>query len=396
MFFRIIQKAFLFYAILLFTGCVDPIEPVFENREGLIYVNAFLATSKELSSMGVYESVLALRRNQLEYQFIGGAVVTYLNIDTGEEVVLQENELDENYELPDGFTISVGDTWQLTIVLPDGRVYKSSEERVKNPVPILDVRATYNPELLFSESENSFIPGHRISVDLEDPPEDENFYLWQFRSFESLKLCLTCLRGTYYRNGECIPNPYDRRPLALDEKVLDYGCETKCWRIRYNEDINLFGDEFSNGNRLTNLPAGNVPLYSKENISVEVQQYSLSSKAYEYYRVINDIVVNNGSLNAPPPAALIGNMFNPNDDNETVLGRFTAAASSSASVFINRSEIAEDPIERFRRRVSESCETVCPSCISGPGPSCPIVLDAVCEENRFRTGKEPEGWQEID
>ena len=376
----------------IFFFCLGCVEPVFENREGLIYIDGLLSTNEGLSSVGVFESVQ--ESDKLEFQFVSGADVKYRNIDNGNEVVLLEQE--RSYEPPDGFIASSGSSWELDVRLSDGRVYRSSVERIGNPVPISDINFVYNPELVFRENTESFLPGHRISVDVNDPVDEENYYLWEFRSFENLEVCNSCGDGVL-RDGECIDNPYERR--EPNEAVFDYLCDRECWQIRFNENINLFSDEFSNGRMLNNLPAGNVLLYTKENIVVEVQQFSLSAQAFKYYEVLNDIVDNNGGLNAPPPAALIGNMFNPDDSEEFVLGRFTAAASSTASVFIDRRDIMERPIDPKRNRVFEVCEFVCPSetCFAGNmGPPCLTVTTTICSENRFRTASEPEGWLELD
>ena len=63
-----------------------------------------------------------------------------------------------------------------------------------------------------------------------------------------------------------------------------------------NENIKIFSDEFANGLQITGLPVADVLLYTKENIVIELQQFSLTPKAYDYYRILKDIVDNNGGL----------------------------------------------------------------------------------------------------
>ena len=136
-------------------------------------------------------------------------------------------------------------------------------------------------------------------------------------------------------------------------------------------------------------------LYTKNNILVEVQQFSIPPSTYEYYRVLKDLIDNNQGLNSPPPAALIGNMFNPNDDKEYVLGRFTAVAGSTKSIFIDRYDISESQIELNPVRQIEECVEVCPpeACAPGyTGPPCYEITRTTCEESRYRTAFAPEGW----
>ena len=83
------------------------------------------------------------------------------------------------------------------------------------------------------------------------------------------------------------------------------------------------------------------------------------------------------------------------------LGRFTAAAATKQSIFIDRTSIPADPIEEERTRILETCELVCPtadqiSCEPVEGGICPVITFTVCEEGRFTTQLEPDGWIEQD
>jgi len=169
------------------------------------------------------------------------------------------------------------------------------------------------------------------------------------------------------------------------------------WFLRTNENIKIFSDEFTNGTMINNLPVADVVLFSGENIVVQIQQFSLTASAYEFYRVLQDLVDNNASINAPPPAALVGNMFNPNDDTEFVLGRFTAAPSTTRNIFIDRRNIQEQPLDS-ERFFFEACNEVCPiiNCPPINEPGCVEVLMAPCEETRFKTGITPEGWIDLE
>lgn len=171
-------------------------------------------------------------------------------------------------------------------------------------------------------------------------------------------------------------------PGSNRKPYYTYNCDSDCWQIRFNENIKIFTDEFTDGIKINQLPVADVLLYSKKEILVEVQQFSLSASAYEYYKILKDLVDNNGSFNAPPPAALIGNMFNLNDSEEFVLGRFTAASTSTTSIFIDRSTI----IER------EVGEIIIPQLEGAPISPLELVSTAPCIESRSRTTIRPEGW----
>jgi hypothetical protein len=256
------------------------------------------------------------------------------------------------------------------------------------PVEFSNLRATYNPELNFKADLERFVPGHSIAIDIDDPTDEGNYYFWKFRSFEKLSICETC-ENQIFRNGRCIDVEGDPNDGAYLGEA-DYFCDGDCWRIRYNETIELFSDEFTEGDIIRDLPVGEVLLYTHGNILVELQQIALTEVAYEYYRILNDIVDNNSGLNAPPPAALVGNIYNPDNDEEYVLGRFTAASSTTMSVFIERDSISESAIEPFNIFKSE-CEIFCGKAVC-KSPGCEFETVVPCNETRFRTAIRPEGW----
>lgn len=366
-------------------GCVSPVVPEFDFIEGVVFIDALASTAPETSFVNIFESV-AISNSNFTNKFIEGADVFFRNIDTNDMVRLTDQE--STYLPPEDFVAGIGESWELLITLPDGRRYQSTPDRVIKPVAIQNIRATFNPDLKFRPSSNDFVPGHSVSIDLEDPAEEDNFYFWTFRSFENLVVCETC-EGSIFRNGVCEDNPPNVNRLDF----YDYECDSNCWFMRSNEDIRVFSDEFSNGSRINALPVADVLLYTRQDIVIQLQQFSLSESAYEYYNILEDIVQNNGSINAPPPAALIGNMFNPDDATEFVLGRFTASASSSQNIFIDRTSITQRPLEN-EFVVPERCLDVCPPINCAPffEPGCAPVTTAPCGETRFRTNILPDGF----
>ncbi|MFX0555498.1 DUF4249 domain-containing protein [Maribacter sp. CXY002] len=363
---------------LLFLACIDPVEPEFQYEEDLLFIDAFASTLPGASNVTISETAVEFGVRVVNP--VAGARVVFENTINGEEVVLTEAM--NSYIVDEDFAIIPGEIWRLVVVLENGKRIESVEELVLDPVPIDDMQVNYVPELAFREiGGGKFVPGHRVTVNFNDPQQEDNYYYWSYRSFENLDYCKICIEGLF-RDGDCIA--YDLRGRL--RRYFNYICETDCWQIRYPDNINIFNDQFTNGNAVTNLPVGDILLNTKENMVVELQQFSLTPSAFEYYKVLKDIVDNSSGLNAPPPAALIGNLFNPEDLDEVVLGRFTAAASSVSSVFVERESITQAPLETSDPIVLEPL-------IGSPYPP-PATNFAPCEESKFRTAIEPNGWMD--
>ncbi len=370
---KIDSRYFHILLSLIFIGCIDPVEPEFEFKNGLIFIEGIAATVEGGSFVIINKSVEEFGLNKTVFE--GGASVSFVNTVT--EQIIELQELEGAYVPSSDFKVNIGEQWRLEVALTDGKQYRSQKEIVLEPVPIESVRSTFNPELQFNDGNDAFEPGHSISITFDDPLEDENYYYWTFKSFEKLNICETCFDGIY-RNGVCGPTE------VPTPDYFTYFCDTDCWKIRFPDSISLFDDKFSNGKNISNIEVAKIPLYTKENMVVEIQQYSLTPSAYDYYKVLKDIVDNSSGFNAPPPAALVGNMFNVNDSDEFVFGRFTTAATSRASIFIERQNIQESPLE------NQDPLSVEPTFMSPYPP--PATIEAPCNEGRFRTAIQPDAW----
>ena len=372
-------KYFLPLLLIFFisNSCTDPVAPEFEFREGLIFIEGFASTTPGASFVTINES--AIEFGVYVVNFVEDAQVSFENIDTGESILL--TEVKGTYQAPLDFAVVTGEQWKLTALLPNGKRVESVPERVLNPVPIANLEVDYDPQVTFDIGRNAFVPGHTTKVSFTDPLEDTNYYYWTYRTYENLEICEKCIGGIW-RNEEC---------MAANTQVVGatyflYPCETDCWRIRFPQGVAIFSDEFSNGKTTNGFEIGNLLLYTKEDMVVEVQQISLTPSAYDYYKVLKDIIDNSSGLNAPPPAALVGNLFNPEDDEDFIFGRFTSAASSSASLFIDRTFIAEEPLEDIDPLRLEPT-------LNSPFPP-PATISAPCIESKFRTAIVPPGWIE--
>ncbi|MGE5943673.1 MAG: DUF4249 domain-containing protein, partial [Flavobacteriales bacterium] len=350
--------------------CTNPISPEYQFIDGLIYIEGFVGTTEGSSYVKITESDVARYYRNI---FVSGANVAFINADSGERVTLAE----DNYEyIPaSNFKGNVGEQWYLEATLPNGNQYLSEIETINPSVPVKELSVRYDKQLEFVEDYNKYAPGHEISITFDDPANETNYYYWRSKTYDKTQICKICHQGNF-RDNDCVPN------LLVD--YYTYWCESDCWQIDYGNKIYIFSDEFSNGTTTSSLPIANVLLTRKTKVLVEIQQFSLTSKAYDYYKTIKDLINNNGGFNAPLPAALIGNMYNPEDSNEYVLGRFTASAATTQSVMIDRTMIEDGPIGSQIIPRPEPPP-------SGPGPH---YLYAPCVESRYRTSTEPEGWIE--
>lgn len=363
--------AFIVFCLALhFQSCVEEVRAEFDLQADVLFIDAYVLTEPGTSSVTISKSAF---ENETTYKIVNvsNAKVQIENKATGEVITFVE-DLSGIYGCPSTFAASVGEEWKMFIELEDGKKIESKSQIITSPVSIDNVHIEYSPEIEFNLEFGRLVPGHRMSIDWQDPAGEENFYLWKYRSFEPLFVCKTCKKGVL-RNGECEPTGLNYGP-----PYYSYVCLPDCWQIRPGKDLPIFHDRLENGEKIMDREIAIVPYYRNPNILIEIQQFSIDKSAYDYFKVLNSQISESGGLNAPPPAALLGNLFNPDDPSDLILGNFTAAGASTKRVFIDRSQIVESALTHEDPIIPETC------------PTCPTSYP--CEESFSRTPIKPEGW----
>ena len=360
----------LFFILPVFQSCVEQVDAEFDLQPDIIFIDAYALTEPGVSTVTISKSIFDAQNN---YRVVNehNAKVKIENLTNGEIIEFPE---DDNgiYLCPPTFAASVGEVWKLFIELENGKKIESKPQTITTSIPLDNIQATYSPEIEFNLDYGRFVPGHRVSIDWQDPAGEENYYLWKYRIFEPLFVCKTCLRGIF-RNGECVPTG-----LSYGPPYYNYTCLPDCWQISFGNELTIFNDRLEDGATITDREIAVLPFYRRPSILIEVQQLSLDKSAFEYFEVINSQISQSGGLNAPPPAALLGNLFNPDDSSDLILGQFTAAGISTKRLFIDRSQIEESPFAPTETIILENC------------PTCPTSYP--CEESATRTAIKPEGW----
>lgn len=390
-FFKILNFFCFLIIIILFQKCIDPTVPEFQFSEDLIFIDGFITDKPKGSFVSVKKSKLEFGIYKTET--INGCIVSFVNSLTNKSIPL--TQIEEVYLPSDDFKINSGERWELNVILPNGENYKSFSETAPTRVEVNSAESKFKDKVTTFTSPSGTdrdISGHKIFVNFDDPLDEENYYFHRFRVYEQTITCLSCPNGVY-RNGECLVldfPPYQRfqRAYYLANRDFTYGCEVPCWNINYNDETTIFSDEFSNGLNIKSYEIGNVPLFSVNPFFLTVQQFNITKSAYNYYKTLKDISENSSSLNAPLPTALVGNLYNSNDLQEFVLGRFTVASESNISIFQDRVEYGDQSVSNNSAYGRQRLD---PEIYGMPLPE-PLTFFAPCQETRFRTSIVPEGW----
>ena len=253
---------------------------------------------------------------------------------TGAEVYLTDQEdnrteLTENEEAPGTYATDsatfrgeVGSTYQVHIITTSGRTYASIPETLLGVSPVKEVyfRVESRPKVdALGALRDEW--GLQFYVATESDNRSSAYYRWQWsETFE-------------------FPTPISPPGPPTSAASICYLSTSPTRFIRLASTQGVRADRINQKLNFVTMSGRQLQV----RYSLLVQQYSLTERAYTYWQNVQEQVENGGSIFDPPPSPLIGNVYNVNDDRETVLGYFRASAVAERRIFVLRSDVPPSP-----------------------------------------------------
>lgn len=363
---------------LVVFACVEPYDLNFGSQKEILFVEA---------DINDYDSLqyVILKKNIPEPNNI-----IYVDIDNAKVEIIENGTVFFNctytsngkYVLPQGFKAKVGVSYQLKFNI-GGATYLSSVEMASRNEPIETVYATYKPKGIKYLS--NVLDGHEVYIDTKDSEIKGQNYMWQWRLFEKQNYCATCDGGRYFTTPAPLGRCVDDANLKRRGVVYDYLCRSECWEIFYNDEVNIMTDNYTNGQKIKGRLVAKIPFFQFKNALIEIQQYSISKSAFDYFNIMVNQTERNGTLADTPPAGLVGNITNTSDKTEAVGGIFMVSSKTTKTFVIPR--VGDFPgaaaygLFKGRQASPEP---------AGNDTSRPPF--APCVEDKTRTKIKPNGW----
>ncbi|MCW3784872.1 DUF4249 domain-containing protein [Marinilabiliaceae bacterium AAT] len=300
---RKINYTFIILCSITLVNCVYKYEPDISKYENILVVEA------ELSNLpGPYEVKLSrsFGYGQKNGSPVCDATVKFMD-KTGLEIPLFETNEGIYQTIDNSFQGIVGKSYKLHIEIDD-EIYESDFETIKEPIPIDNIYWE------FKKIDNN--RGIDILIDAHDSNNKTHFYAWDYE--ETWKFHVPF-------------NNYDLFP-ELEE----------C----YKSDRNTNFITTSTTNRNNDIVKGHSLKFITEEdnrlylrYTILVKQHSLSEPTYKYFKDLNELNYNQGTLFDPIPGPLSGNIENVSGNNKFVLGYFFVSGATEKRIFIDRSEL---------------------------------------------------------
>jgi len=308
-------------------SCIDPID-FSEGDDSKSLVVDGLITNEPGPYVVHLERTSNYNSSSTQTEKVQGAIV-FLSDDVGNSEILLETYVPGIYKTdPDGIRGVPGRYYKIEIETPDGEHYESMPELL-SPVPEIDT--IYYERQQHQELDDDNIvqtfEGFQIYIDTSDPENVKNHYM---RSWT----------GTH----EVHTQPWDYFDPHFWKPAPKDCCAT-CWITERPRQIDVFDDNFLDGNQINKSPVAFVRILNSNSsrhfhgkYHVEVKQLSLTKEAYNYWSLIKEQIISSGSIFEPPPVAISGNIENCTNPEDIAFGYFGASAISIKSIFIPASE----------------------------------------------------------
>lgn len=304
-------------------GCLSPLDRFSD------YTGGELVISGQISSIPETNIVYVARTSDSERlpEPLSGAEVLLYEDGALVQTYIEDFEVPGKYVLP-GFAGFPGRTYHIDIILPGGQTFTSAPERMPEVIGKDEISHTIEPR--------EFIDGdgtlsERFFVNIFNthslPSSSQNVFLkWH-------------VEEVYALTPTDFPDPFnDVPPTCYIAQSVD------------PQRIVLFSSETSTATSIPDLPlvSRQIDPSFKERHYFTTYQSSMTREAYDYWKKVDVVANQNGSIFDTPPARIQGNIKSVADADITVHGYFQAVNQR-----MNRFYLLPDDLPF---RLTEHCE----------------------------------------
>ena len=243
-----------------------------------------------------------------------------------------------NYITPANFKGEVGRTYTLTVELPNLSNYVSSPQTMPSGAELDSIFLRFVK--LPSADPVTFSSGLEIYSQFQDPPDEDNYYLWSAN------------RGTYLQ--------LTRPDLYLDPQFGTPAPKDCCHQCFISDPIKqvIVQSDFGLDGEVITVSSAFIQddgMRFNDRYHLEIRMFSISQEAFIFHEQVSTQLEIDGDIFDPPPSLLAGNISNRSNPEETVIGFFGAYNASSKSIFIVPSDLEEHQLKKI---IHDDCRTV--------------------------------------
>jgi hypothetical protein len=316
-------KQSVFYILLVaLLGCKDEFRPPVKSPStGYLVVEGFINSGPEPTSISISRTIKVYDdsvRDVHEHNakvYIEGHNQSFPLFETGDGIYtsgsLQLNTLEK---------------YRLRIKTVDGKEYVSDFSNYRTTPEIDSLSWKRNSD------------GVKIYINTHDDQIQPGYYYWKYEETWEI-------HSTYYTSLEYLYVPGSLIPYGVSYRNRDQSPDTtlyKCWEDVLSSNINI-GSSEKLSRDLIYFPIMSIDAQSRKLsvlYSIKVRQYAVSKDAYNYLKILKTNSEDIGSIFAPQPSELTGNIHCISNPSEKAIGFIEITQEKqSKRLFISNSEL---------------------------------------------------------
>jgi hypothetical protein len=378
---------YLFLVSLLFTSCISPYEFNLDDNPAFLLVDGSIYDQDSC--------VIRLYYTNQKYNDPTNTVIADAKIQVIENKNRRINfvfeQVGEKYKPTDlTFRGCNNCTYQLSIVLANGKEYLSTIDTLKIPDRYEQIFDNYNPEKKKFEVYGELKPKNSFNL----------YYQTYFVNYETASYCAECYSCSGYEVEPNLPCPGLFKSCKTGSQCSNssFLCEPgvpRCWNFKRQRYYSIFGDDILalGSNRTQKLLE--VPMSNYDRYYIEIYQNNITSDAYRYMKNLEDNGSRSGTLVDPIPPIIFGNVFLKSDENQRVLGLFQVSGQQKYGYYVDRTKaptgviLLPDNID-FKYYDLQKGDIR----IARPQSGCNFSPYARCVPTSFRTNVRPLNWRD--
>jgi hypothetical protein len=300
--------------LLSILGCKEEINLVSDQYDKSFVVDGMITNQPGPYTVKVsYTSAV----HDGSFRGISGCDVT-IEEKYGEKELLTEAEPGIYKTHPNGIQGKTGKSYRLVIETNEGKIYQSDYQEMPQPIEIDTVSARLEYEKRASLDP---LPGYQFYISTKETTREGSYFLWKME--ETFEYTSRYKIEGIMRDGEFIFN-------------VDPDSLYKCWKTQRIRKIYTDNSVGISSKRLKNSPLHFINNQTKRlqrRYSLLIEQFSLNKNSYSYWSEVESQVTGENFLDSKQPYKLTGNIYNPEDEQEPVLGNFTVASKVKRRFF---------------------------------------------------------------
>lgn len=234
----------------------------------------------------------------------------------------------------------VGRAYNIRVEMLDGRIYESIPDTLYQTGTVEDVFFEFKEEL---NAEGSTIYGFDVFFNSTTGSTSNPYFLWKFVGTYKVETNPELYTISCGESRCPSPLPCSGYILGPNGPYLVSECECcTCWVDFFNDLPIISDNQFVEDGTFLNVKAGYVPVNQwtfMHRVHAEVQQLSLSRRAFNFWKGVKDQKESSNSLFQPNSGKIRGNFVQVSGPAGPVEGLFYASSISRNSVYITRNDV---------------------------------------------------------